>query len=61
VDLLHGDRLLASAVSHDGQPASARAGEPSCFSNNSAWLTVRVSSAQGTSPADFVLSRSGGW
>ena len=61
VDLLDGTRVLASAVSRDGRPATAGAGKPSCFSAGSTWLTVRVSAEQGTSAGDFQLTRSGGW
>ena len=61
VDILHGPRLLASAVSRNGQPAVARAAEPSCFSSDSEWLTVRVSAVEGQSAADFQLTRNSGW
>jgi hypothetical protein len=61
VDLVDGDRVVATAVSRDGEAATARAGEPACFRDNSTWLTVRVSSVEGVTASDFSLTRSGGW
>ena len=61
VDVSRGQRLLASAVSRDGQAATARAGEPSCFSNNSEWLTVTVTALKGQTAENFRLSRNAGW
>jgi Protein kinase domain len=61
VDVAQGQHLLASAVSSNGRPATARASEPSCFSSNSGWLTIRVWALQGRTPQDFRLTRNAGW
>jgi hypothetical protein len=61
VEILQGNEVLATAESHDLQPATATADEPSCFHDNSGWLTLRVSSVLGRSAADFRLTRSGSW
>jgi Protein kinase domain len=61
VEVAQGSHVLASAESQDGRPATARAGEPSCFSDNSAWLTIRVSGVEGRTATDFRLSRNAGW
>lgn len=53
--------LVASAVSIDGQPATADVTKPGCFGSYSQTLSLRVSAVVGTSPADFTLTRSGGW
>jgi hypothetical protein len=61
VEIMRGGEVLARAVSHDLQPATASAAEPSCFQDNSGWLTVRVTAVQGRSAVDFRLTRSGSW
>jgi tRNA A-37 threonylcarbamoyl transferase component Bud32 len=61
VDVSRNGKIIASATSVDGRPATASAGEPSCFKDNSGWLTVSVSSVSGQSAADFRLTRSGSW
>jgi hypothetical protein len=61
VEVAQGSHVLASAQSQDGRPAIARAGEPSCFSNNSGWLTITVSGVDGQTAGDFRLSRNAGW
>ncbi len=61
VDIVRNGKVIASATSADGQPATATASEPSCFSNNSGWLTVTVSSVSGQTASDFRLTRSGSW
>jgi hypothetical protein len=61
VEIVRGGKVLASAVSESLQPSTASAGEPSCFHDNSGWLTVRVSAVSGQSASDFRLSRNGSW
>jgi hypothetical protein len=61
VESVRGGTLLASAVSQSLEPATAAAGEPSCFHDNSGWLTIRVSAVSGQSAEDFRLTRSGSW
>jgi hypothetical protein len=61
VQLLKDGKVLATAVSVDGHPATATAGNPSCFQDNSGWLTVVVSPVAGQSATDFRLTRSGSW
>ncbi|HLY84339.1 MAG TPA: serine/threonine-protein kinase [Acidimicrobiales bacterium] len=61
LDIAQGERILASAVSRDGRPAVARAHEPSCFSDNSGWLTLRVSAVEGKTAINFRLTRGGDW
>ncbi len=47
VQLLWNGKVIASAVSVTGQPATASASEPSCFAGDSGWLSVVVSSVSG--------------
>jgi hypothetical protein len=61
VQLLWNGKVIASAVSVAGQPATASASEPSCFAGDSGWLSVVVSSVSGQSANDFRLTRSGSW
>lgn len=61
VQLLRGDKVLASAISAGLQPATASAANPSCFHDDSGWLTITVSAVSGQSAEDFRLTRSGGW
>jgi hypothetical protein len=61
LEVIRDGKTLATAESTDGRPATASAGQPSCFSDNSGWLTLKVSSVSGASAADFELSRSGSW
>jgi hypothetical protein len=61
VEIVRGGKVLASAVSESLQPSTASAGEPSCFHDNSGWLTVRVSAVSGQSASDFRLTRNGSW
>jgi tRNA A-37 threonylcarbamoyl transferase component Bud32 len=61
VEVAQGSHVLASAQSQDGTPATAEAGEPSCFSDNSAWLTIRVSGVGARTAADFRLTRNSSW
>jgi hypothetical protein len=60
VSVADGDDELASAVSGDGEPATATIREPNCFSNDDGTLLVTVSSI-GTdrSPEDYLLEVSG--
>jgi tRNA A-37 threonylcarbamoyl transferase component Bud32 len=61
VQLIKDGRVIASAVSVDGRPATATANEPSCFQDDSGWVTVAVSSVAGQTSSDFRLTRSGSW
>jgi hypothetical protein len=61
VEILLGDRLLATATSSNRRPATASASKPSCFGTGSATVTVRVSTVSGRSAEDFRLLSSGGW
>jgi serine/threonine protein kinase len=61
VEIVRAGKVLASAVSQSLEPATAAAGEPSCFHDNSGWLTIRVSAVSGQSVEDFRLTRSGSW
>jgi hypothetical protein len=61
VEIVRAGKVLASAVSQSLQPATASAGEPSCFHDNSGWLTVRVSAISGQSADDFRLTRNSSW
>jgi len=61
VEILRNGVVLASAVSSSLQPATASASKPSCFSNGTASLTVRVTAVSGRSAEDFRLTRSGSW
>jgi serine/threonine protein kinase len=61
LEVIRDGKTLATAESRDGRPATASARQPSCFSDNSGWLTLKVSSVSGASAADFELSRSGSW
>jgi hypothetical protein len=61
VEVARGSHVLARAESQDEKPATATAGEPSCFSNNSQWLTVTVSAVEGRTATDFRLTRNSGW
>jgi hypothetical protein len=61
VEVAQGDHVLDRAVSRGGQPATAKVGEPSCFSDNSAWLTIRVSAVDGRTATNFRLVRTGSW
>jgi tRNA A-37 threonylcarbamoyl transferase component Bud32 len=61
VEVSRNGKVIASATSADGRPATASAGEPSCFSDNSGWLSVSVSSVSGQTAADFRLTRGGSW
>jgi len=61
VELMKDGKVIASAVSVEGRAATATANEPSCFQDDSGWVTVVVSSLAGQSSADFRLTRSGSW
>jgi hypothetical protein len=61
VDVIRNGKVIATATSSDGRPATASASEPSCFGRNSGWLTLAVSSVSGQSATDFRLARSGSW
>jgi tRNA A-37 threonylcarbamoyl transferase component Bud32 len=61
VQLMKDGKVIASAVSIEGRAATASANEPSCFQDDSGWVTVVVSSLAGQSSADFRLTRSGSW
>ena len=61
VEIVKGGKVLASAVSSSLVPATASASKPSCFQDDSGWLTVRVTAVSGQSPEDFRLTRSGSW
>ena len=61
VQIIKGGKVLASAVSSNLQPATASAAKPSCFGDDSGWLTVKVSALSGQSAGDFRLTRSGSW
>jgi hypothetical protein len=59
VDVLRDGKEVASAVSEEGKPATARVDDPSCFRDDSGWYTVRVKAVAGRSAADYKLTVSG--
>jgi tRNA A-37 threonylcarbamoyl transferase component Bud32 len=61
VEVALGDHVLERTVSRGGEPATAKVGEPSCFSDNSTWLTIRVSAVDGRTATNFRLVRTGSW
>lgn len=64
VSINKGPRQLATALSADGNPATASVHKPSCLGSDSEELTVTVTAlaADGASAAtDFTLTRDGGW
>lgn len=56
-----GPRQLASVISVDGTPATAKVNKPSCFGADSENLWISVTGMYGASAQDFTLSRDGGW
>jgi serine/threonine protein kinase len=59
VDVLRGNDVVASAVSYEGEPATARVDDPSCIRDDSGWYTARVKGVGGHSAADYKLTVSG--
>ena len=59
VEVLQADEVVATAKSRDMHPATVTAGEISCFLAQTGPLTVRVTSVEGDTAADFRLTRSG--
>ncbi len=56
-----GANQVASALSVDGNPATATIAKPSCFGADNKTFQVAVTGAAGTSAADFTLTRDVGW
>jgi hypothetical protein len=61
IEVLSGDRVLGVAASADGLPAAVELTEPSCGSDDSTTLTLRVSTVSGQSAEPYVLETSGSW
>jgi tRNA A-37 threonylcarbamoyl transferase component Bud32 len=61
LEVLSGDEVLGVAASADGLPAEVELTEPSCGSDDSATLTLRVSTVSGHSAEPYVLESSGSW
>jgi hypothetical protein len=61
VRIFDGFKILATATSIDGQPATASVAKPSCFGSDAEHLTVTVSAVSGASGADYTLTRTAGW
>jgi hypothetical protein len=61
IEVLSGEQVLAVAASADGLPARVELTEPSCGSDDSATLTLRVSTVSGQSAEPYVLETSGSW
>lgn len=59
VEVLRGEKVLGVAASADGLPARVEVVEPSCGSDDSTTLTVRVSTVSGHSGSPYRLERSG--
>jgi tRNA A-37 threonylcarbamoyl transferase component Bud32 len=59
VQVLDGTQVLGVAASADGLPASVGVTEPSCGSDDSTTLTVKVSTVSGRSGSAYLLERSG--
>ncbi|MDQ6616567.1 MAG: serine/threonine protein kinase [Actinomycetota bacterium] len=61
VDVVRDGKVLASATSTNGEPATARASKPSCFDSGTRAVTVEVSAVSGQSAEDFRLVSAGSW
>lgn len=64
LQVLQGSKVVASALSADGMPATASVAKPSCFGSDSEDLTVSVTAVAATGAAadtNFILSRDAGW